>query len=97
MSTLDDFPIVDSVAGISNEQLNAYIQGAENGYDITTLKRIPNPFFQKLHLIPSDLAETVNERAREEHVSAEQVIRKALENYLQPARVWECESGFWRA
>lgn len=65
MSTPDDFPVVDSVAGISDEELQSYIHEAEHGYDIDRLNRVPNPFFHKLHIIPSTLIDVMTDEQAE--------------------------------
>lgn len=66
-----DFPIVDSVPGVSAEALQSYIEEAERGYDVDSLPSIPNPISPS-HIVPADLIERISERAARDNVSAEQ-------------------------
>lgn len=71
--------------GVSAEALQSYIEEAERGYDVDSLPSIPNPISPS-HIVPADLIEKISERAARDNVSAEQIIRRALEQYLKSAQ-----------
>lgn len=79
------FEITDSVPGFSDKNVAALAAEAEAGYELTGRSSEPNPHFQRLQLVPSDLLEAIDDRAREDGQSPEAVVRQALARYLNTA------------
>ncbi len=79
------FEIVDHVPGLRDEDVAAMATEAESGYDLTGREAQPNPHFQRLQLVPTDLLEAIDKRARKDGQSPEAVVRRALAIYLDSA------------
>ena len=77
------FETTDHVSGLSDEQVAALAQAAEAGYDVRALNWETNP--HRLQLVPEDLLEAIDQRAREDGESPETVVRRALTAYLRSA------------
>jgi hypothetical protein len=79
------FDITDHVDGLSDEQVSAAVDEAESGYDVADTASEPNPHFQRVQLVPADLVDAIEERARKDGQSPETVLREALTTYLRSA------------
>lgn len=77
--------ITDHVPGVSDEDVAAMAAEAEDGYDLTGRASEPNPHSQRSELVPADLLEAIDERARRDGQSPEAVVRQALASYLHTA------------
>lgn len=79
------FEITDQVPGFSAESVAAMAAEAEAGYDLTEQVPQLNPHFQRLQLVPADLLDAIDERARKDGESPDDVVRRALATYLRTA------------
>ena len=79
------FDITDYVDGLSDEQVAAAVEAAETGYDLADMQSEANPHFQRVQLVPADLVDAIEERARKVGQSPEAVLREALTTYLRSA------------
>lgn len=79
------FDITDHIDGLSNEQIAAAVAESETGFDLSGTQSEPNPHFQKVQLVPADLVDALEERARKDGQSPEDVLREALVTYLRTA------------
>lgn len=79
------FEITDRVPGASDDDVAAMIAEAEQGYDLTGRDPAPNPHFQRVQLVPPDLLDAIDDRARREGESPDDVVRRALTQYLHTA------------
>ncbi len=79
------FDITDHIDGLTDEQVAVAVEEAEGGYDLTGRQSEPNPHFQRVQLVPADLLDAIEERARKDGLSPEAVLREALANYLRTA------------
>lgn len=77
--------VTDSVRGLSQEDVAAFVADAESGFDLTGRPAEPNPHRLGLQVVPQDLTAAVEERARRDGQTSEQVVRQALESYLHSA------------
>ena len=78
------FETTDRVPGLDDEQLAALAEEAEAGYEVADAHAEPNPHFQG-QLVPEDLLDAIDERAEREGQSREEVVRRALTEYLHSA------------
>lgn len=79
------FDITDHVDGLSDEQVAAAVEEAETGYDLADRQSEANPHFQSVQIVPADLVDAIEERARKDGQSPEAVLREALTTYLRSA------------
>ncbi|MEE6282844.1 CopG family transcriptional regulator [Georgenia sunbinii] len=79
------FEITNRVPGVSDKDVAAMTAEAQDGYDLAETVAEPNPHFQRLQLVPDDLLEAIDERARRDGQSPDAVVRQALATYLHTA------------
>lgn len=79
------FEITDHVPGLTDEQVAALVKEAEDGYTLSHREAAANPHFKRVKLVPDDLLEAIDERARTDGQSPEAVVRQALSSYLDTA------------
>lgn len=79
------FEITDHVPGLTDAQVAELIEEAKAGYDLTDSVPEPNPYFQRVQLVPADLLDAIDERARKDGQSPDAVVREALASYLETA------------
>lgn len=75
--------ISEQASGFSAQDVERFVSEAEAGYDLNSCEWETNPHLNFLHLVPEDLASAISRRAELDNVSDEEVVRKALENYLR--------------
>lgn len=68
---------------LDTREVERLVSEAESEYDLSSCDWEVNPHFNFLHLAPDDLADAINRRAEMDNVSGEEIVRRALENYLQ--------------
>ena len=68
---------------LDTREVERLVSEAESEYDLSSCDWEVNPHFYFLHLAPDDLADAINRRAEMDNVSGEEIVRRALENYLQ--------------
>ena len=79
------YEMTDHVPGLSDEQVAAMAEAAESGQLLSDQVGKSNPHFQRLQLVPEDLLDAIDERARQDSQSPEAVVRRALAAYLHTA------------
>lgn len=79
------FEVSDYVPGLTEAQVAELVKEAEAGYDLTSHDTEPNPHFQRVQLVPEDLLDAIDERARKDGQSPDAVVREALAHYLDTA------------
>lgn len=79
------FEVTDHVPGCSDEEVSAMVAEAEAGYALKGLPSESNPHRVSSPLVPDDLREAIEDRARRDGSSAETVVREAIEAYLHIA------------
>lgn len=79
------FDITDHVPGLTDQQVAAIADAAAAGYDLDDARLEPNPHVQRVQLVPADLLDAIDERARKDGQSPDSVVRDALSTYLHIA------------
>lgn len=79
------FEMTDHVPGLNDDRVAALAEEAEMGYDVRPHDGEPNPHSQRVRLIPEDLMDAVEARAKQDGQSTEAVLREALVAYLRTA------------
>ena len=79
------FEMTDHVPGLNDDRVASLAEEAEVGYDVRPQDSEPNPHAQRVRLIPEDLMDAVEARARQDGQSTETVLREALKAYLHIA------------
>lgn len=77
--------VTDHVPGFSDEEVEAMVAEAEAGYDLQGVPSEPNPHHVGSSLVPDDLREAIEDRARRDGLSPEAVVREAIEAHLHIA------------
>ena len=77
--------VTDSVRGLNEKDVAGFAAEAESGFDLAGRPVEPNPHLPGMQIVPQDLAAAVEERARREGRTSEEVVRQALECYLRSA------------
>lgn len=80
-----NFEMTDHVPGFGDDEVDAMVDEAEAGYDLSARRAELNPHFQLTQAVPEDLLEAIEERAEREGESPESVVRRALVAYLHSA------------
>ncbi|MCA0435408.1 MAG: ribbon-helix-helix domain-containing protein [Austwickia sp.] len=79
------FEIIDHVPGVTDERVAELVAEAEAGYELGELSTTTNPHSQRRALVPADLLEAIDERARRDGQSPADIVREALTAYLHSA------------
>lgn len=78
------FPVTDHVPGFGEADMDRFAEEAAEGFDLASASIEDNPHFAGGYL-PQDLLGDIDERARRDGVTREQVVRAALNRYLRSA------------
>lgn len=79
------FDITDHVPGLTDEQVADIAAEAATGFALDDAHGEPNPHFQRVQLVPAELLDAIDERARQDGQSPDSVVREALATYLNIA------------